>query len=264
MKKNILLGIIMLVAIISTAGLVACDLQSDSEEYSYVSLKINPEVDFVVNESGEIVSYYCVNEDAEVLLSDVDLVGETIETAAEEVLDMAIEAGYVDVDTEGEEIEIVAISEDGTEDDVVCENIKNKLNLYFQNKGVFGKVSTETLESYQAQAEELDISVGQVKILMLAVDRSGLTLDELKDKSMKELMELVHEENGNKFQHKNGNTLNQQERQNLKTQKIATNQLKIQEHSEACEQNNATIAANISAWQNSAGNSNSTSNCDSE
>lgn len=246
--KKFLAGVVMAVMMVTAVvGLAACDSTQVSTKYSYVSLKINPEVDFVVDESGKVASYYCVNEDAEVLLGDVDLSGQSIEEATENVLDMAVDAGYVDVETTGDKIEVGVIDENGKEDAETFEKLEKNLNQYFENKGVFGKVSKVALDTYLAQAQEMGISVGHVKILMLACDRSGLTLDELKDKPMNELMKIIHEKNDKKLKEKDN--AKKQEHKLAKEEKIEQNAQKLQEHKNQFEKNKENKEALVKNWQ---------------
>lgn len=255
MKKFLVGVVIAAMMVTSVVGLAACnnDAGADSK-YSYVSLKINPEVDFAVDENGKVASYYCANEDAEVLLNNVDLVGKSIDEATEEVLDIAVEAGYVDVDTVGDEIEVGAIDESGVEDTETFEKLEKNLNLYFENNGIFGKVSKATLDTYLAKAGELGISVGHVKILMLACDRSGFTLDELKDKPMNELMKIIHENNDKKIKDKDKDNGKKEERKLLKEEKINQNVQKLNEHKNQFEKDKENKKTQIKNWQENKAN----------
>ena len=226
---------------------------------AYVSMKINPEIEFGIDENGNVDSVYCVNEDAETLLSDVNLVGLSYDMAAETIVDLATQAGYIDVDGNDNEVSIAVITEEDleefveedateeetteeetteeeateeetTEEETVDENqteeteneedicdgeqikerIRDRINRYFDNHGIFGKVSEQTLEEYQEMAEELDLPLGQVKMLMRALELNPeLTLDELKDLSPNVLMALCKDK-------QNKNKINAEVRQEYK------------------------------------------------
>lgn len=257
MKKTLMITLSVCLVVASLVCLTACDTTAnidEAEAYSYVSLKINPEVDYVVDEDGIVVSYNCLNEDAEILLADVDLTGLTIEEATQLVLSLAVEAGYLDADTEGEEIELGAIDENGEVDTEVFEKLEKNLNEYFVNNGIFGRVSQQTLDLYLEQAEALDLPVGQVKLMILACDRSGLTLDEVKAMPMDEVVQLIHNGNKNKLQGEKGQGNKMQQRQAEKANKCSENAQKLRAHNQQFEQNKEQVMAQIEAYQENGDN----------
>ena len=147
MKKVI--GIILIAAIIvTTTSFIAC-IPFDSEELGYVKVSINPEVEFATV-NGTVVAVNATNEDAEILLSDMDLVGQNIEDAVEEFVDSAKEAGYIDEESEDNEVNLEIICEKNQER--VQERITLRLNNYFHNNGIFGNISVATLEEYAEEA----------------------------------------------------------------------------------------------------------------
>lgn len=248
MKKTII-GILMVavLAVSLTIGLVACNSNTD-ESYGYVSLKINPEVGMVVDSDGNVVSYSAENADAEVLLANTDLTGMTVEDASEKVVELAVEAGYIDTETEGEEIEVGAIDCDGNPDGNAYGKIKDSINRYFQNNGIFGKVTEDTLTQYGEQAYALGLSNGRTKMLLLAAQISGKSVDELKDSKPSELMKIIHAENGKKMRNRgqNGNS----ENSNALNARISGNAEKLQQHKNQYETcNQEEVRAQIQSYQ---------------
>jgi hypothetical protein len=238
--------------LLSACVLTACGEKAEEEEttaYSYVSLKINPSVDFVVDEDGQVVSYCCANEDAEVMLSDVDLTGETIEDATEEVLETAVETGYLDPDTQGDEIELGAIDSNGDEDTETYEKVCKNLDEYFCNNGIFGKVTKETLDENLAQAEELGLSLGRTKILLLACERSGLGVDELKDKTVDELMQIIHENNVKINNAAKADVAGNNALKQLKNGKKTAAQEKVRAHKAKVAESSDDESAEVAEWQ---------------
>lgn len=243
MKK--FLSVLLVLSLLLTAAvcMTACN---NTDGYTYVSLKINPDVDFIIDADGKVVSYSCNNTDAEVLLSNSELKGMTIEAATETVLALAVEAGYVDAETEGDSIELGVINSNGETDEETFGKIKDNLEHYFENNGIFGKVSQATLDTYLEEAEKLGVSVGRVKILMLACDRLGLTLEEANEKSNGQLMKLINSGNGKKMR-KRGN---QSDKQNAMQQKCENNKTKLQNHNDKFMNGDVKqIKAQIRAWQ---------------
>ena len=74
MKK--LLGV--LVALTLAFTLAACQDSTDIEngdESTYMALEINPGVEFILDEDGNVLSIQLLNEDAEAVAADLDLEG---------------------------------------------------------------------------------------------------------------------------------------------------------------------------------------------
>lgn len=160
---------------------------------AYVSLSINPLVEFVVNDSNIVIAVNCANEDAEILLAETDLTGKTLEEASQIFVALATEAGYIDVESEDNQVTVTVIS--GSEDTQKEENIKNliinRINKYFENNGIFGRVSVETMETFGEQIDALDVPLGKKKMIARALDMDpSLDIEVLKDMSMKDLMSI--------------------------------------------------------------------------
>ncbi|MBQ7321670.1 MAG: hypothetical protein IJW99_06210 [Clostridia bacterium] len=137
---------------------------------TYISMRINPEIEMVADENGEIVSVNPVNADAEVVLTEIDLVGQTVAEAGETFTKVATELGYLDADSEEATVYIDAEGEN----EALCEklenNISDSIHKYFDNNGIFGKVSPETLDQYADKAAEWGLSTGQVKMVIRLLD----------------------------------------------------------------------------------------------
>ncbi|MGI6702098.1 MAG: anti-sigma-I factor RsgI family protein [Christensenellales bacterium] len=196
MKKGIIKIItLLLILALPIAFMAGCDSSLQQEKdyaHALISVKINPEVELAINEEGKVEGVYYVNEDAEVLLSQTDLIGMDAEDAVETIVDEATEAGYIDVEGQENEVEIGVITEEDEEDTPIQKQIQNRLreriHKYFDNNGIFGVVSEATLEAYAEQAAELGVSTGKTKMILRALELDPLLdINELKDLPMNEL-----------------------------------------------------------------------------
>lgn len=181
----------LLVATLGCATVAACSKKDDTEsvqsDYSYVTLRINPEVDLIADESGEVVSASAANDDGEVVLSMVTLEGLSIEAAGVEFTETASELGYFD---ENGETDTVYIGVEG--DEALEEKLNKNIRDYFDNKGINGKVSRETLDKFAEKAAEWDISKGHTKIVMRVLEAyPELTEEEVLNMTVQEWMELL-------------------------------------------------------------------------
>ncbi|MEG1608681.1 MAG: hypothetical protein RR348_02320, partial [Clostridia bacterium] len=70
------------------------------------------------------------------------------------------------------------------------------INKFFENNGIFGKVSKATLDKYAAQAATLGVSVGHMKMILRAADMyADKTLEQLAALPTDELVQLIKDGN---------------------------------------------------------------------
>jgi archaellum component FlaC len=173
--------------------LSGCDAFSggQAEQDSYVSLSINPEVEFIVDENNTVTAVNCVNEDAEILLSETDLTGENISDAAETFVDLATDAGYIDVESTDNEVTVDVVSGDPEIENNIKDRIRQRINRFFENNGIFGRVSEETLATFGEEVDALDIPLGHKKMILRALQEDPtLDINTLKDMSVKDIIAL--------------------------------------------------------------------------
>ena len=197
MKKNLsklILSVMTLTLLFSFfTGCASTNLPEADASVSYVSLSINPLLELVV-EDNIVVSVNYANEDAEILLSDVNLIGMTVEEAAELFVNLAVLAGYMDIEGEDNLVTVTVIGEDEEKEDEIKEGLKNTINGYFDNKGIFGRVSVETLEAFGEQAAALGVSMGHMKMILRALDLNPeLDINDLKEMPINELVALFND-----------------------------------------------------------------------
>ena len=159
---------------------------------TYISLRINPEIEMIADETGTIVSANAVNTDGEVVLSEVELEGKSIEDAAVAFTETAVDLGYMDgkdtvnVDVQSEKAEVA---------EKVEKSLSDKVMKFFEKKGIAGKVAKEVLDTYLAKAEEWNVSPGHAKIIARALEANPeLTYDDLMNLTVKDLLELLKTE----------------------------------------------------------------------
>ena len=194
MKKTINKIVGLLLAIMLTFSFAGCNLinpdnteQVSADALNYVSMRINPHIEIVVDKNDTVVSVNAVNEDGEVLLLELNLVGMDLEQASELFVDKAIELGYLNLtDTDA----TVYINVEGEFDELVAsqkQKIEEKLDKVFSDKGKFGKVCQETIDQAQLQIIE------RVKQMY-----PEMTEDEILKLSVQEVIDLIkdYKQNG--------------------------------------------------------------------
>ncbi|MBQ9714515.1 MAG: hypothetical protein IJV83_04250 [Clostridia bacterium] len=165
MKIKKLFTTLMAVAI-GCSMFAACskDDEAQSEAANYVSLRINPEIELLMDDGGTVITANAINDDGEVVLSMVELEGMSVESASVTFTETAEELGYFDPEGENDTVYV------GTDNAELEEKVNKNIRDYFTNKGINGKVSQDTLDKYADKAAEWGISKGHTKIVMRVLD----------------------------------------------------------------------------------------------
>lgn len=195
--KKIVTIILVAVLLLSLTifGLVACN--TDKDLY-YVSMRINPEVEMIVNGRGKVEAVNAVNEDGAIVLEGVDIIGKNVEDASVLFAEKAAELGFMDVSAEEN---IVYVGVEGENEKASLnfnKDITEKLNGFFSKNGIYGKVSQETLDKYAAEAQEWGVNFGQAKMIIRVLEMyPEMTAEQVLDMTVQERMKLLKENKNN-------------------------------------------------------------------
>ncbi|MGN0960976.1 MAG: hypothetical protein ACI4PF_02110, partial [Christensenellales bacterium] len=96
-KKGTIISLILLAIVIAGAILTIILSGITAKDYNYVQLEVNPKVEFICDKKFKVVSVAPLNDDARIVLSDLNLVGNEIDEAATIFLDECAKTGYLDV-----------------------------------------------------------------------------------------------------------------------------------------------------------------------
>lgn len=149
--------------------LSACTEASAAE--LYVSVDINPSIEFIVDEEDIVTSFNLVNQDALILCADVEFIGMNIEDAVELFINLATEAGYIDIETEDNAVLFTVL---GGDDDALRERLQERItekaSKYFAKNFIKADIFTEDFAQADLilQAEELGITPGKLLLILKA------------------------------------------------------------------------------------------------
>jgi hypothetical protein len=226
MKKLLGLALTVLIGL----SLAACDTQDvQAEGTSYMSVEINPAVEFVLDEDGNVESVLYLNEDAEVVGADLDFVGLPSDEALERFIDAAIETGYIDVESDEN---IVTITRDDESEEQAA---KEKVETILEERGIGATVFGGGInEEYEALAEEHDIDVGRARLISRAVEIDGeMTFEEALELEHSEIMRILIDEHRSQMDEFIEERRSQA--QNQKNDMSSVVQDKVQAHRQAVE-----------------------------
>lgn len=163
---------------------------------SYVKLSVNPEVELALNANDEVVEVIALNKDADVLISDLDVIGMPVEKATEVIIDNTIETGYIDEYSEANAV-VITTANDNEETRVALERkVLTNLNNHLEAKKVYAIIVAKNLdEDLKAEAIKYDISNGKMLLVeeAIALDPT-LNKEELVKMSVKEIQLIIKEQ----------------------------------------------------------------------
>lgn len=185
---KLLMGTFLLA--ISAFFLVGC--QTASAEAKYLTIEINPGIEILLNADDEITEINSLNEDGEILLVNLDLIGKGIEDAIEEIIDEATNLGYINVEQVQNQVRIQAFGKNDDASLRLGEKVRTKVQATLQTRGINGEaVIKQDGEAVQtaAQAKGIDVAryVMAQKILM---EDPELNEDEVLELSLPELIDM--------------------------------------------------------------------------
>ena len=179
--------------VLAAVGLVAgCQATSVSADDSYVTLDINPSIELIVTPKEKVIYANPLNEDAELLLLEIDVIGLYIDEATDLIIETAIAMGYIDVESDEVYVSVSTINMEAAIGEKIQNRVKEAVNEAFKNRAMMGKAVDKDFGSgYVDEANSYGVTPGFYRLAQSAVLNSDLTLEEALAMTQQELMELV-------------------------------------------------------------------------
>ncbi|MBQ7408167.1 MAG: hypothetical protein IJW13_02695 [Clostridia bacterium] len=157
MKTKILSLLIALTVVVSSFAFIACsnkEEQANKEDYSRMTVDINPSVEFMLDGENKVVSVTALNDDGSLLIAGEAFVGKTAEEATELVVTLATETGYlVKGSAEVSENEVKISVAGGEQAAQLLASVKEKINTKLEQLDVEGKVAEVQAMGLEAMKE---------------------------------------------------------------------------------------------------------------
>ena len=193
----LIISLIALTIIVAVASCYIIFSGITTKEYNYVQLEVNPRVEFVCDKKFNVVSYQPLNNDARIVLSDLDLIGLDVDKASTIFLDECAKTGYIKVDGLDNSTNITVVDGITQALDV---HITQEVYNYYRNNEIMSIV-TETYEDRNMFDEKVKNKVSCInkyKLLSTIIEKDKTQdFKKLKKLSEASLVELVAEEHKN-------------------------------------------------------------------
>lgn len=197
-KKGTIFSLIFVGFVVVGVVLTIILLGITAGDYNYVQLEINPRVEFLCDKKFKVVSVAPLNDDAEVVLADMNLVGIDIDKAVETYLDECAKTGYLDVDGIDNAVNLTVV--DGLTQ-ALDVHIMQSIYGYLRKNEVMSAVTEnyEIREMFDKKKESNMCCVNKYKLVTtLESTQDTLDFNSLKKLSEVSLIDLVksnHENN---------------------------------------------------------------------
>ena len=162
----------------------------------YVSLDVNPSVEYSINMFDRILDVKAVNDDGQEILSSLDLNNMTIEAAVKETLGKLIVDGYLTDDPNGGVV-ITTSNDELGEAEQLAADLEQEIQTYLDNQdGIVADVDAEAvgLERVQA-ARELGVTPGKLNLVekLETSSSGGINKEEWLDRPVKDINKAIKE-----------------------------------------------------------------------
>lgn len=198
MKKKLLSACALLCAGAMCLPFAACSGDKKAEAAAYVSMDINPSIEFTLDKDNKVISVYGANEDGKVLLYGEDgIIGLNVEVAVEKVTKLAVELGYLD--ESNKVVETTVTAKKGSDELLGKLNAKIEATASALNLSV--TVSGAEAYSLMRKYDELKkdypaLTVEKLKLALSASENGEITVEaalKLSDEELIKMISAAHE-----------------------------------------------------------------------
>jgi hypothetical protein len=160
---------------------------------TYIGIDINPSVELSINRMGKVIDAVPLNDEADILLSDLDLDNMDSEDAIEKIVDGSTEMGYINELAEDNAISVSVSGENEEEDTETEEEISSKLKTFLNDKNLPAIVLLEkNNDERRTLAETYGISNGKMLLIQKAIAvNPDLVESELATQSVQSIAKLI-------------------------------------------------------------------------
>lgn len=175
--------------------LASCATAVSAQDDTYLTIDINPSVELIVNKREKVIYANPLNEDAEVLLADIDLIGMDLDEAVDLIIQTAIELGYIDTEATETFVSVSTISQNSEMGEKIRERAKAHINEAFSKRYMMGRAEDKGFTpEFLAEAEGYGVTPGFLFLAKAAVEVSDeLLLEDALLMTVQELQAILQE-----------------------------------------------------------------------
>lgn len=200
LKRILTAGLLSLTCMATAFGCSGGDKTESAQAKTYVAIDVNPSVELTLDANEKVLSVKALNEDGSVLLFNADVIGDDVEKATEELVELAKSLGFIT-----ESNNSVSVSVCGEKDGEIYGKIKAKFEASSENFGV--KVEGDiniTLSKELAKLKELyadnqaiaELTLSEFRLIKSAMAKdSTLTIEVAVTMDVEDLIKIIKDYN---------------------------------------------------------------------
>ena len=202
MKKKLSLILVTVLAVAACFALSACDFDNKKDEAeTFVSIDINPSIEFTLDKNNKVLSVYGANEDGQVLLYGEDgIVGADIEVATAKALELAKQLGYVN--ESNTVVQTTVTSDKNGRDEAVYNKIEAQVQASAEKLDIALKCDSQASYSLARKLEQLkaqypdnskiqNLTPSKYKLVVAATENGDLSVEVAVEMNNSELIKAV-------------------------------------------------------------------------
>lgn len=151
--------------------------------FSYVTIDINPSLEFSVNYFDMVIGINAINDDAKHLVENKEfsLKYKNVSSAAEKIIDEAVAQGYVKVQHENPVV-VAVVSDSSNRADIIVNQISIKIKDKFDKNNIKGDIVPVKADKKQREeAQTMHISAGKLALIKKLENKSLQKMQQTKD-----------------------------------------------------------------------------------
>jgi hypothetical protein len=168
--------------------------------YSYVSLDVNPSIEFTLNRFDRVLTVTAVNDDAQEIVGELvlqNLNHKTIDTAIAKAVQELTDKGFFDGDEEGG-VMIATSGKDLKKAETMAQRLQERVQEDLGDENVNVESVSVGLERVR-EAQKLGVTPGKLnlveKLQASTGDTDSIDVEEWLDKPVREIMKAINENN---------------------------------------------------------------------
>lgn len=210
MKRMVIILLAIALLLFCGVGSILIATSINNTPVTYVSIDINPGIEFTLNKYDNVLSVNATNEECKVLISNEDFIGKDIKECTQRIVELAVDAGYIS--KEVPMIDIVSADSDTTEPinallltiinnnlqvvEDMKESLKDTMEKTFIDKGVYSIVVPFCRDnSCNMNQDSESATMGRMMLSEIAedIDEQGRSVEELQKLPIKKLYHIINE-----------------------------------------------------------------------
>lgn len=146
--------------------LFSCQKDTSDEVYTFLSIEINPKIDFILNQEDVVTHVNFRNEDAKIAFSNEAWIGKDLDTLLETIIDEAVNTGFINLTTTSNVI-LIHADKIGSDAEDVQDNITAKIERYLKKQAI-GAVclsQADYLDEIKTIEDTYDVDASKAKLM---------------------------------------------------------------------------------------------------